>query len=93
MLDRPAMQRVRGEARVALGRAGLRDLRQAGSAKAMLPRVDGDVPEVVFLNTAGGVTSGDRLDYASRSGRAHASPGRRRRRSGRTARRTGRGAS
>lgn len=67
MLDRPKMpprmQRVKGEARVSLGRAGLRDLRQAGSAKAILPRVDGDVPEVVFLNTAGGVTSGDRLDY------------------------------
>ncbi|SDZ31634.1 urease accessory protein [Jannaschia faecimaris] len=63
MLDHPNMQRIRGEARVSLGRAGLRDLRQAGSAKAMLPRVDTDVPEVVFLNTAGGVTSGDRLDY------------------------------
>ncbi|MEM8850094.1 MAG: urease accessory protein UreD [Pseudomonadota bacterium] len=57
------MQRMRGEARVVLGRAGLADLRQQGSAKAMLPRVDGDVPEVVFLNTAGGVTGGDRLDY------------------------------
>ncbi|MEL6587770.1 MAG: urease accessory protein UreD [Pseudomonadota bacterium] len=46
-----------------LGRAGLRDLRQQGSAKAMLPRCDAPDPEVVFLNTAGGVTSGDRLDY------------------------------
>jgi urease accessory protein len=63
MLDNPKMQRVRGEAHVSLGRSGLRDLRQAGSAKAILPRVDGDVPEVVFLNTAGGVTSGDRLDF------------------------------
>ena len=59
-----AMQRMRGAASVSLGRAGLRDLSQAGSAKAMLPRVDGDVPEVVFLNTAGGVTGGDRIDYA-----------------------------
>ncbi|MEM7644769.1 MAG: urease accessory protein UreD [Pseudomonadota bacterium] len=57
------MQRVRGEAQVVLGRGGLGDLRQQGSAKAMLPRVDGDVPEVVFLNTAGGVTGGDRLEY------------------------------
>ncbi|SFI36971.1 urease accessory protein UreD [Jannaschia pohangensis] len=64
MLDRPRMQRITGEAQVVLGRAGLVDLRQAGSAKAMLPRTDADVPEVVFLNTAGGVTSGDRLDYA-----------------------------
>ena len=61
-------QRIRGAASVTLGRAGLRDLRQSGSAKAMLPRTDADHPEVVFLNTAGGVTSGDRLDYALRLG-------------------------
>ena len=58
------MQRTRGAARVAIGRSGLADLRQEGSAKAMLPRTDADHPEVVFLNTAGGVTGGDRLDYA-----------------------------
>ncbi len=62
------MQRLRGEALVTLVRAGqqtvLRDLRQTGSAKAMLPRTDDDAPEVVFLNTAGGITSGDVLDYA-----------------------------
>ena len=38
-------------------------LRQQGSAKAILPRV-GDVPEVVFLNTSGGLTGGDRLDLS-----------------------------
>jgi len=64
MLDHTRMQRITGEAQVTLGPAGLVDLRQAGSAKAMLPRTDSDMPEVVFLNTAGGVTSGDRLDYA-----------------------------
>lgn len=58
------MQRVRGATAVTLGRAGLVDLRQSGSAKAMLPRTHGPVPEVVFLNTAGGVTGGDRLSYA-----------------------------
>ncbi|MEM9798275.1 MAG: urease accessory protein UreD [Pseudomonadota bacterium] len=58
------LQRVRGAAMVRLGRRGLLDLRQQGSAKAMLPRTDAPHPEVVFLNTAGGVTSGDRLDYA-----------------------------
>ena len=30
----------------------------------MLPRTDDPDPEIVFLNTAGGVTGGDRLDYA-----------------------------
>lgn len=57
------MQRVRGKARVVIGPTGLRDLHQSGSAKAMLPKVHSDVPEVVFLNTSGGLTAGDRLDY------------------------------
>ena len=63
-----AMQRVRGAARVDIDRHGLRDLSQRGSAKAILPRVDGPDPEVVFLNTAGGVTGGDRLEYACNVG-------------------------
>ncbi|ABD54661.1 urease accessory protein UreD [Jannaschia sp. CCS1] len=42
----------------------LRDLHQSGSAKVLIPRVFGRAPEVVFLNTAGGITGGDRLDYA-----------------------------
>ena len=58
------MQRVRGAARVEIGPRGLIDLGQRGSAKAMMPRVDAAEPEVVFLNTAGGITGDDRLDYA-----------------------------
>lgn len=62
------MQRVDGRASVALslrdGATRLDRLGQAGSAKAMLPRTHGDRPEVVFLNTAGGVTGGDLLRYA-----------------------------
>jgi len=61
------MQRVRGQACVALsaapGGARLTGLRQQGSAKAFLPRVHGRCPEIVFLNTAGGLTGGDRLRY------------------------------
>lgn len=60
-------QRIKGAARVALelrrGRTALSGLRQQGSAKAMLPRVHTDIPEVVFLNTAGGLTGGDKLRY------------------------------
>ncbi|MEM6636439.1 MAG: urease accessory protein UreD [Pseudomonadota bacterium] len=59
----PQMQRTRGAARVALRQGHLRDLRQSGAAKAFLPRVHASAPEVVFLNTAGGLTGGDRLDY------------------------------
>ena len=57
------MQRSHGEAAVAFAGARLAGLRQKGSAKALLPRVRG-VPEVVFLNTSGGLTSGDTLSYA-----------------------------
>lgn len=68
----PQMQRSRGEAHVSLraqgGQVRLVDLRQAGSAKAMLPRHAGDVAEVVFLNTSGGLTGGDRLEYRLNAG-------------------------
>ncbi|WP_224814440.1 urease accessory protein UreD [Hasllibacter sp. MH4015] len=60
----PSHQRVKGRALARLEDGLLRDLRQEGSAKVMLPRVFGRAPEVVFLNTAGGITGGDRLDYA-----------------------------
>ena len=63
MTHPPAMQRARGEASVRLGPGGLERLRQAGSAKAILPRGTPH-PEVVFLNTAGGVTGGDRFDLS-----------------------------
>jgi urease accessory protein len=69
MLDRTPviMQRSAGEARVRLavtaGRTRLTHLRQEGSAKAILPRVEDAVPEVVFLNTSGGLTGGDRLSF------------------------------
>jgi urease accessory protein len=58
-------QRAQGEALVALGPHGPTHLRQQGSAKVILPRVGG-VPEVVFLNTSGGLTGGDRLSYETR---------------------------
>lgn len=60
------MQRSQGEASVAFLGERLAGLRQQGSAKALLPRVRG-VPEAVFLNTSGGLTSGDRLAYATRT--------------------------
>lgn len=60
------MQRSRGEAHVTLssdgGHVRIGTLRQAGSAKVILPRVAG-LPEIVFLNTSGGLTGGDHLGY------------------------------
>ncbi|WP_374290302.1 urease accessory protein UreD [Paenirhodobacter enshiensis] len=58
------MQRAHGEAAARFRDGRLSGLRQQGCGKALLPRVRG-VPEVVFLNTAGGLTSGDRLSYAT----------------------------
>ncbi|MGB0904881.1 MAG: urease accessory protein UreD [Mangrovicoccus sp.] len=46
------------------GRTVLRNLAQQGSAKVFLPRAHQPEPEVVFLNTAGGLTGGDQLRFA-----------------------------
>ncbi|MEO0679589.1 MAG: urease accessory protein UreD [Pseudomonadota bacterium] len=59
-----AQPRAQGEAKVRLGAGGLRGLRQQGSAKCFLPRVEG-APVAVLLNTAGGLTGGDRFAYAA----------------------------
>jgi len=66
MLDAttPVLQRTRGHAAIGFGPGGtLVRLFQQGSAKAMLPRTHGLTPEAVFLNTAGGLTGGDRMAY------------------------------
>jgi urease accessory protein len=62
------LQRTHGQAEIdlvaAAGRTRLARLRQAGSAKAFLPAVHGGPPEIVFLNTAGGLTGGDRIAFS-----------------------------
>jgi hypothetical protein len=62
----PALPQCSGLSAVAPARGATRlvDLAQSGSARILLPRVAGPVPEAVFLNTSGGLTSGDRLSYA-----------------------------
>lgn len=61
------MQRSHGAASVCFRsgpvQARLADLAQRGSAKAFLPRTSGP-PEVVFLNTSGGLTDGDSLGFS-----------------------------
>ena len=68
----PSLQRARGRAEVAVaqrgGRTRLARLFQEGSAKAILPRVHGPAPEAVLINTAGGVTGGDRLAWRLEAG-------------------------
>lgn len=66
--DLPPLQRSKGRAfarfTFSRGQVRLADLHQSGSAKVLLPRTASPAPEVVFLNTSGGLTDGDRLDYA-----------------------------
>ena len=66
------LPRARGEARVAAklsgGRSVLAGLRQQGAAKAMTPRHGGDDLQAILLNTAGGVTGGDRFTVHGAAG-------------------------
>lgn len=70
MLDTPnsgkPLQRAHGRADVVFGATGLRHLHQSGCAKALLPRNFQPTPEAVFLNTSGGVTGGDQLEYSAK---------------------------
>lgn len=63
----PAAQRVAGRGRLFCGKSGgrtrLRRLYQDGSAKIRMPAVHGDPLEAVLINTAGGLTGGDRLGW------------------------------
>lgn len=61
------LPRTEGSVRLGFARAAgstvLRDLRQAGAMRARFPRrPGGEPPEAVLLNTAGGLTGGDRID-------------------------------
>lgn len=62
----PPVQRSRGQVSASFadrrGTTRPTDLHQSGSARILLPRTNLTTPEVVFLNTSGGLTSGDRLD-------------------------------
>jgi urease accessory protein len=63
----PVAQRVAGRARLLCGkrdgRTRLQRLYQDGSAKIRMPSVEGDPLEAVLINTAGGLTGGDRLGW------------------------------
>ena len=50
------------------GRNRLERLYQQGCAKAILPRSHARLPEAVLVNTSGGITGGDRLDYVMTAG-------------------------
>ncbi|MEM7022681.1 MAG: urease accessory protein UreD, partial [Pseudomonadota bacterium] len=64
-----AQPRAVGRAMVAAksrdGRSHIADLRQSGSAKILFPRTHTPDLHAVLLNTAGGITGGDRFEYAA----------------------------
>ncbi|AXS42327.1 urease accessory protein [Breoghania sp. L-A4] len=64
------LQRALGTARVSFklrdGDTVLDGLGQSGCTKIRLPRSRDENPVAVLLNTAGGITGGDRLDYSAR---------------------------
>lgn len=62
------MQRVEASARLvaapdAMGRTRLRTLHQLGAAKVRLPAPESPALEAVLINTAGGLTGGDRIEW------------------------------
>lgn len=63
------MQRAVGRAALGLSSTGgkqrLTELQQAGCLKLMLPRNHRTIPDVVLINTAGGLTGGDRLSFSA----------------------------
>jgi urease accessory protein len=71
--DRPeAVPRAKGEARLAVarveGRTRIAALRLGGSLKILFPHGMGDPLEAVLLNTAGGLTGGDRMRLGVEAG-------------------------
>ncbi|GIL00281.1 MAG: urease accessory protein UreD [Alphaproteobacteria bacterium] len=66
------MQRVAARGLVAVHRDGdrtrLAELYQEGAAQIRLPAGTGEMAEAILINTAGGMTGGDRLSWAARAG-------------------------
>ncbi len=63
-----ALGRLRVSSKARGGRSVLDDLYQSGASKALLPRVSGPALTAVSLNTAGGITGGDRFDATVSAG-------------------------
>src|SRR5262245_30483424 len=63
------LERVRGEGRVETqlldGRTRIAALFQEGAAKVRLPRTHDQSLQAVLMNTAGGLTGGDRLSWTA----------------------------
>lgn len=71
-VDCPRLQRAEGVGRLAArsvaGRSRLADLYEEGAARIRLPRTHDASLEAVLINTAGGLTGGDRLCWQAEAG-------------------------
>ncbi|WP_245892879.1 urease accessory protein UreD [Devosia naphthalenivorans] len=69
--DQPVMQRARGSGRIATklrdGASVIDTLYQDGCAKIRLPNTHSDALEAVLINTAGGLTGGDHLQWHAKA--------------------------
>ena len=70
----PVFQRARGTLDITVQRAKgdvtrLQNLRQQGSFRSIFPRPQNDAVEAVIINTAGGVTGGDRFSTEVKAGK------------------------
>ena len=65
------LQRSRGEAGIGFRDDDLTRLHQRGAAKALLPRTHNSTHEAVLVNTAGGITGGDRYNYQCEAAASH----------------------
>ena len=67
-----ALQRARGEGRVAAsvrgGQTEIAGLYQEGCAKIRLPHTHSDTLQAVLMNTAGGLTGGDHVQWSATAG-------------------------
>lgn len=70
----PVLQRVRATGRLAVkrsaGRSRIATLYQDGAAKIRFPSPESDSLEAILINTAGGLTAGDRIDWQVEAGPA-----------------------
>ncbi len=58
------LQRTQGAAHLSFGISGVRRWREDGAAKVRLPRRPKEAPaEAILINTAGGLTGGDSIDW------------------------------
>ncbi|MCR4266514.1 urease accessory protein UreD [Nitratireductor sp. ZSWI3] len=72
LLSPSGLQRARGTGRIGVvrrdGRTRLKTFYQEGCAKIRLPRAHHEALEAVIINTSGGLTGGDRLNWHAEAG-------------------------